>query len=251
MVSVVLNTYNAEKYLEPVLESVKDFDEIVVCDMESTDNTIAIAERFGCKIVTFPKGNITICEPARNTAIQSASNEWVLVIDADEIVTPELREHLYNLAADPNSADAYFIARLNGVLDGYDLSSYPDYQCRFLKKSKTDWPATIHAKPVIDGRVDYLPKDRKELAFRHYPEPMSKRFMKICTYTDNEVPRRKRKKVTMLSLVTEPFFRFFKSYILKGGIMHGKIGYIRAQEACFYRFMLLCKLYEEQLKESK
>ena len=53
-ISVVINTYNAEKFLAQVLESVKDFDEVVVCDMESTDRTLEIARQYGCKIVTFP-----------------------------------------------------------------------------------------------------------------------------------------------------------------------------------------------------
>lgn len=73
-ISIVINTYNAEQYLARVLETVKDFDEIVVCDMESTDKTLKIAEQYGCKIVVFPKRNYNICEPARNFAIQSASS---------------------------------------------------------------------------------------------------------------------------------------------------------------------------------
>ena len=95
MISVVINTYNAEEHLAECLEAVKDFDEIVVCDMESTDHTVEIAKRYGCKVVTFPKGNIRICEPARQFAIGSASHPWVLVVDADEIITPELRQYLY------------------------------------------------------------------------------------------------------------------------------------------------------------
>ena len=56
-ISVVINTYNAEQYLEEVLEAVKGFDEILVCDMESTDRTVAIAQANGCRVVTFPKGD--------------------------------------------------------------------------------------------------------------------------------------------------------------------------------------------------
>ncbi len=73
-ISVVINTYNEAKNLQECLDSVKGFDEIVVCDMESTDETVEIARRNGCKTIIFPKGSHTICEPARNTAIQSASN---------------------------------------------------------------------------------------------------------------------------------------------------------------------------------
>ena len=70
-ISVVINTYNAEKYLQQVLDSVKDFDEVVVCDMESTDDTVAIAREYGCKVLTFPKANHKSAEPARTFAIQS------------------------------------------------------------------------------------------------------------------------------------------------------------------------------------
>ena len=94
-ISVVINTYNAEKFLKRVLDSVKDFDEIVVCDMESTDKTVAIAKEYGCKVVVFPKGDCVSAEPARTFAIQSATMKWVLVLDADELVTPELKEYLY------------------------------------------------------------------------------------------------------------------------------------------------------------
>lgn len=80
-ISVVINTYNASKYLERSLEAVKDFDEIVICDMESTDDTLDIARKYGCKIVTYPKGNHVSAEPARTFAIQSATSQWVLVVD--------------------------------------------------------------------------------------------------------------------------------------------------------------------------
>lgn len=61
MISVVVNTYNAEQHLKKVLESVKDFDEIVICDMESTDHTLDIAKEYGCKIVCFPKQKLYDC----------------------------------------------------------------------------------------------------------------------------------------------------------------------------------------------
>ena len=66
-ISVVINTYNAEKHLVQVVESVKHFDEIIVCDMESTDDTITIAKSMGCKVITFPKGNYNIVEPVSYT----------------------------------------------------------------------------------------------------------------------------------------------------------------------------------------
>ena len=71
-ISVVINTYNEANQLAEILEHLKDFDEIVVCDMDSTDNTVKIAESYGCRVVNFPKGNYNIVEPARDFAIHSA-----------------------------------------------------------------------------------------------------------------------------------------------------------------------------------
>ena len=91
-ISVVINTYNAGEHLGECLEAVKDFDEVVVCDMESTDSTVEIAQRYGARVVTFPKAGHKSAEPARTFAIQSATSPWVLVVDSDEIITPQLRQ---------------------------------------------------------------------------------------------------------------------------------------------------------------
>ena len=64
-ISVVVNTYNAERHLQRVIEALKGFDEILVCDMESTDRTVEIARNNGCRVVTFPKAGHSIVEPAR------------------------------------------------------------------------------------------------------------------------------------------------------------------------------------------
>lgn len=85
-ISVIINTYNSALHLAKVLDSVSDFDEVVVCDMESTDNTVEIAKSKGARVVTFPKKHYTYCEPARNFAISQARFDWVFVVNADELV---------------------------------------------------------------------------------------------------------------------------------------------------------------------
>ena len=72
-ISVVINTYNAEKHLRKVLDSLKDFDEVLICDMESTDSTLSIASDYACRTITFPKGVHSIVEPAREYAIHEAN----------------------------------------------------------------------------------------------------------------------------------------------------------------------------------
>ena len=243
-ISVVINTYNAEQHLAEVLETVKNFDEIVVCDMESTDSTVKIANEYGCKVVTFPKGNYTIVEPARNFAIQSASNEWVLLVDADELVTPQLHDFVYDAISNPNCPDAFFVPRKNHVFGKYLKSTYPDYHFRFFRKEGVDWPPYIHSVPTIDGVVEHIPKEREDCALIHLSSTARSSFIKMNDYSDNDLIKRGAKSVSILNLIFEPSFRFFKNYILKGGIFYGRLGFIQACNNAIGRYMLVVKQME-------
>lgn len=189
-ISVVINTYNASLHLARVLDTVKDFDEIVICDMESTDNTLEIVERYGCKIVTFPRGNYQICEPARQTAIDSASYKWILVVDADELVTPQLKDYLYALTKQDNAPKGVYIPRKSKFMGRFMHCFYPDYQLRFFIKEGTVWPPIIHADPIIQGRIDKLPRTDENLAFIHLADDsIVSRVDKINQYTENEIEK--------------------------------------------------------------
>lgn len=139
-ISVVINTYNAELHLARVLEAVKDFDEILICDMESTDSTLEIAKKYGCKVVTFERKKYNIVEPAREYAIHEAKYPWVLVVDADEIVTPALREYLYQRISSSDCPEGLAIPRKNFFMGCFMRSHYPDYILRFFRQDKTHWP---------------------------------------------------------------------------------------------------------------
>lgn len=133
-ISVVINTYNASQHLARVLETVKDFDEIVICDMESTDDTCKIAESYGCKIVVFPKGDCKICEPARQTAIDAASYKWVFVVDADELVPMQLKDYLYGLIAHEDVAQGYYVPRKVSLWGGLCIVSILITNFAFYKR---------------------------------------------------------------------------------------------------------------------
>lgn len=102
-ISVVVNTFNSERFLDRCLSSVDGFDEIVLCDMHSTDSTISIAERHGCRIVYHERTGFV--EPARNYAISQAANEWVLVLDSDEVIPAALKDYLYRFAETARPGD--------------------------------------------------------------------------------------------------------------------------------------------------
>lgn len=245
-ISVVINTYNEGKQLSHTLDSAVDFDEIVVCDMESTDNTVEIARRYGCKVVIFPKGQHNICEPARDCAIHSARNEWVLVVDADEVIPAKLRDCLASLLADDHGKSAFFVPRKNFFLGEFIKSSFPDYQLRFLNQHRATWPPTIHSHPVIDGEVGYLPKD-PEVALVHAGYTISTELRKIDVYTRNDLERHSRQTVSLLELMVLPMWRFLKYYLLKGGIFQGRRGFLNAVFLSHMKFYYLARVFEREV----
>jgi glycosyltransferase involved in cell wall biosynthesis len=246
-ISVVINTYNASKYLAQVLDTAKSFEEIVVCDMESTDNTVEIAKSYGAKVVTFPKANHKSAEPARTFAIQSASSDWVLVVDADELIPQALHDYLYDFIKNPGDIRGLYIPRKNYTMGTFLPSSYPDYQLRFFIKEGTVWPPYVHTFPTVNGKLDHIPEKRKDVAFDHLDDSTHATLIRLNNYTDNEVEKRAGKKVTLLKIIASPMMRFIKQYILKGGFLYGIAGYVQAVRSAQYKFTVLCKLYEKQI----
>lgn len=245
-ISVVINTYNAEQHLNRVLLAVKDFDEILVCDMESTDRTLAIAQKHGCRIVTFGRKQYNIVEPAREFAIHEACHDWVLVVDADELVTSELKEYLYHLILQPDCPDGLFIPRKNYFMSRFMRCHYPDHILRFFRKDKTHWPAVIHCVPEVDGKVEKIPAKRRELAFEHLANDSIENIVsKTNQYTRNELERKQHKHYSLMAFFWRPFFRFFKTYILKRAILDGMPGFIKSVLEGYYQFIFLAKKYEQ------
>jgi len=242
-ISVVIHTFNSEKTLEKALDSVKDFDEIIVCDMYSEDDTLSIAQKHNCRIIMHERCGIV--EPARNSAIQSASHEWVLVVDSDEIVSNDLKYILYAITNQKNPAEAYGIPRKNYFMGRFMHAGYPDYQIRFFKKDKVFWPPFIHLRPEIDGRVRKI-SSHLNYALTHLDDPTISSFLsKINKYTDEELIKRQQEKIGIFGLIIKSFFRFFKYYILKGGYRDGKAGFVYAGFNAIYKFTTIVKNWEK------
>lgn len=245
-ISVVINTYNAQKHLREVLEAAKEFDEIVICDMESTDDTLAIAREYGCKIVTFPKGTINIVEPARNFAIQHASHKWVLVVDADEVITPQLRAKLYSIIKQPDCPQGLFIPRRNRDCNVLDKGRIGDYQLRFFIKEGTVWPPYVHALPKVNGHVEKLRGTKQETFIHLYENYLFDRIEKLNRYTENEVAKKANKNYGVAALLLKPLWRFFKSYIMDEKYKKGTAGLIASSFTAIYQFTLIAKQIEQR-----
>jgi len=182
-ISVIVNTWNEEKNIKRCLDSVKWTDEVIVVDMYSTDKTLEIAKKFGAKI--FSHKYTYIVEPARNFALRQAQGDWVLILDADEEISPELAKILKHLAENHESLNYYRLPRKNIIFGKWIRHSrwWPDYVIRFFKKGSVRWSEKIHSVPLTRGEGHDL--EAKEVnAIIHYNyKSISQYLSRLDRYT--------------------------------------------------------------------
>lgn len=156
-ISVVINTKNAAETLEQCLQSVKMLKpEIIVVDMHSIDNTVAIAKKFDAKI--FQYEDIGYADPARNFALSKATGDWILVLDADEYIEPKLAHKILDDFTQKDEYDVYSLPRKNIIFGKWIQHSgwWPDYQIRLFKNGFVSWEVGVHKQPLIKGTLHQL-----------------------------------------------------------------------------------------------
>lgn len=251
-ISVVINTLNAERLLEKCLQSVAFADEIIICDMHSEDKTVEIAQKYGCKI--FYHERCGYAEPARNYANAQVTSDWLLVLDADELVTPSLAQYLKDFANNPPvDVVALEIPRETFALGQKLRCMYQSKLKRFWKKGACEYKAHVHNIPEnLYGKSTKIDPKRHELAIQHYHiESLQSYIEKTNRYTDFEMERFEAKgtKFKLMKLLTRPLFEFFKFYILKQGFLDGICGLIICTMNAQYKFIQQAKLYEMDFKK--
>ncbi|OGI02534.1 MAG: hypothetical protein A2Y25_07110 [Candidatus Melainabacteria bacterium GWF2_37_15] len=253
-ISVVIHTYNSEKYLEKCLESVKTCEEIVICDMHSTDRTIEIAQKYGAKIIYHE--NLGFADPARNFALSHATQDWVLVLDSDEEIPPALLEHLRELMTTlPKHIGGVFIPRKNLHLGQVLWLSYPNPILRFFKNGKVSFSEKVHCAPtIIDGGDWHIDEKRTDLAIIHYNHDDLESFIsRMNTYTTLELEKFEERgvKFSIGLLLFRPIGEFIKRYFIKGGIKSGLHGFVFSVFLMIYKFTAAAKLWAKELKEKQ
>lgn len=227
--SVVLATYNEEKTLPDCLISIKELaDEIIIVDGFSTDRTVEIAKSFGAKVikaVNLPNFHIN-----KQKAIDAATKEWVLQLDADERVTSELEQEIKGKIRN-SGVEGYWIPRKNWFLGRFLMKGgvYPDYTLRLYRRGKGRLPMKdVHEQAIVDGSVEYLTEP-----LIHIADPSFSRYLKrFYRYTGFIAGQLKEKKVgknplRMLQyLLILPIWWFFKVYIRHKGFMDGWQGFV-------------------------
>lgn len=248
-ITVVINTQDSARHLPRVLDNLKGFDEIVVCDMESTDSTLEIAGDAGAKTLKFTRGDHAHFNQVRMTGIRAASSEWVLVIEPDELVPPELCDYLYKFIRNPGDVCGLYIPRKNYIFHIFRHSQYPGYQLRFFKRSCTAWPSGQQAGPDVKGSVARIPARRMELALVHIPRDLSTLLDHLNRYTSTEAQSDLPDRISLLQISMQPLFSFLNAYLLKGAWRYGVAGYISAKSSAVYRYYTLAKRYEELMRD--
>ena len=186
-ISTVIITLNEEENIKECLESIKWTDEIIVIDSFSTDNTVKICKNFSKNVKVF-KRKWTGYSNQKNFGIKKAKYNWILSIDADERITPELKEEIKEVLSQKNKEEyykGYKIPRKNFYFGKWIKwgGNYPDYQLRlFHKKYGKFKNIPVHEGVIVNGPVSTLKNPLLHYSYKNIDEYF-KRFMK---YTELE-----------------------------------------------------------------
>lgn len=228
--SVVLATYNEEKNLADCLESVVGLaDEVIVVDGTSSDRTVEIAKQY--KAVVIVTSNKPIFHINKQMAIDKATKDWVLQLDADERLSEKLRSEIKSILNDKHAKDGYWIPRKNLFLGRYLMKGgqYPDYTMRLYKNGKGRLPQkSVHEQAVVVGSVGYIASPLNHIAdpsFRRY----LLRFGRYTSLIADELEKKNVKYNPLLALqylLIEPLWWFFLTYIRHKGFMDSWQGFV-------------------------
>lgn len=211
-ISAIVHTKNAATTLPRALESLQFATEIIVIDMESTDETCKIARAQGAKVLSHQ--NVDYVEPARNFGIQQAQEKWVLILDADEEIPNSLREKIITLAQVENQVDGYYLPRKNIIFDAWisHTAWWPDYQLRFFKKGTVSWPDEIHAHPQVTGKFEYLEASPDNAILHHNYQSVEQFLSRLNRYTSVTVKSQKSTQTPQLT-ETELLRSFYNEFL--------------------------------------
>lgn len=247
-VSVTIITLNEEANLSACLESVKWADEILVVDSESHDRTVAIARDFGCRVLINPwPGH----KEQKNVAVDAASHEWILSIDADERLTPECQAEVRKIISDTNSLDGYTFPRKNFFLGKWMRHGgwYPDHVLRLFRKDKGRFGGiNPHDKVMIGGnRITIIDLPIIHLTYNDFSQYITKQHT-YATIAAEEIVKRKGKKIKIgqMTLVIKFLTKFLELYIWKRGFLDGLHGLVAALAASYFAFVKYAKVWEKQ-----
>lgn len=246
-VSVAIITKNEEKNIRDALESVKDFEEIVVIDSFSTDGTLHICREYTQRIYQHEWKDFAF---QKQLAIDRTTLQWVLILDADERVTDSLKKEIIK-KINCEDFDGYFIPRKNFFLNKWIKHGgwWPDYTLRLFKKDLGRMEhRLVHEKVIVSGKVGYLSQPLLHYTYRNFDE-FIKKMQNYSMLSAMEIIKNNPSKTKIfLKIFFAPPFTFFKMFILRKGFLDGLRGFMLAVFYSFYSFLKYAKVWEKLWK---
>lgn len=244
-ISAYLITKNEEKHIGAALASVSWMDEIVVLDSESADKTVEIARKAGARVVNEPfRGFVA----QKNLAMDMCKSDWVFNLDADEEVTPALRQSIIEVLKNPKTgseASIFTVTRKTWYMGRWILHCgwYPEYRERLSKRGAARWEGEmLHEKLRGQEKIGRLAGD---LLHRPYAD-LGEHLKKMNLYTElwARVEKNRGRKAHWTDILFRPAASFIKMYVLRGGFLDYGPGLIASIMGAWYTFLKYARLLE-------
>jgi glycosyltransferase involved in cell wall biosynthesis len=242
-ISLVVITRDEERLIGQCLASASFCDELIVVDSNSTDRTVEIAKGLGAKVFDQPFAGYV---RQKQIALDHASGEWVLLLDADEQATHDLAREIVHTISAPGAADGYRIQRVLYHLGHYYTRPiYRDRPVRLFRRDRGhSGGVDPHASVIVNGRVERLSSPILHFSYRDVADHVAT-INRLSTQAAAEMEPSAFAAAQMFS---HAVWRFFNFYILRGGFLDGGRGLYAAMTAAFYVFLKYAKAYERRLK---
>ncbi|OGK84864.1 MAG: hypothetical protein A2W08_17725 [Candidatus Rokubacteria bacterium RBG_16_73_20] len=240
--SVVVITLNEAERLRACLESAAWADELVVVDAESQDKTVQIAREFTDRVLVRPWAGFA---EQKNFAVAQATGDWILSLDADEEVPPELRAEIQALLGAEPAEDGYRVPRRNIFWGRWIRHGglYPDWQLRLFRRGRGRFvERTVHESVRVEGRVGRLASPLVHRSYRDVADFLE-RADRYSTLAAAEWVRSGRR-AGVGDLVVRPAGRFLSMYVVRGGFLDGWPGFLLACLYAYYVFVRSAKVWE-------
>ncbi|HSU33276.1 MAG TPA: glycosyltransferase family 2 protein [Bryobacteraceae bacterium] len=238
-ISAAIITYNEERNIARVIEGLRCCDEILVLDSGSNDRTVEVATKLGARVVEASWHGYAA---QKNIAASLVQHDWVLSLDADESLSEALEAEIWQIKKNGPQFDGYTMPRLAQYLGRWILHSgwYPDRKVRLFDRRKAKWVGDfVHETVRVEGRVGHL----KSNLLHFTCDSLSEHLRSIDRYTTlaaQEIVSRD-ENVNLGTLLLNPTWTFFRTYVLKLGFMDGPEGLAIAYMAAFYNFVKYSK----------